>query len=70
MKKYTAADFKDAQQGDEIALTAVSSNGNRVERFGTIDTVHSDGVTIKLIREEKGGFRRVRFEQIDYLLFL
>lgn len=67
---YTAADFSNAQKGDELAITAISSKGNAVERFGEIDTIHSDGVTVRLSDRDKPTVRRIRFDQITYLLFL
>lgn len=69
-KTYTAQDFANATAGDEITLTAISSQGNHVERFGEIDKIHEDGVTIKLMDRDKPSIRRVKFSQITYLLFL
>lgn len=69
-KTYGPADFASLAKGDEIALTAISSKGNPVERFGEIDTVHADGVTIKLLDRDTPSVRRVRFDQITFLTIL
>lgn len=68
---YSKETFAHAAKGDEVALTAISKSGNAVQRFGEIDTVHDNGVTIKLLdRGEVPQYRRVLFNQMTYVLFL